>query len=373
VTTALIDEPRRGSFLVDLDGPALGFVGPAWFAPVMGTGIVANAAATLPVRSPALLDAARCVWALDVVLLVVVLTATALHWHRHPTTARGHLDDPGTAPSYGAAAMALMTVGAGALLVGQPVVGRATAVTLDAALWTAGTLLGLWTTYAVPRRARARRTVGRHEANGSWLMPVVPPMVSAATGPLLVPHLAPGAGRLALQLACAAMFGVALLASVVVVALLCDRLVRHGLGPAASVPTLWVVLGPPGQAVTAAHTLTATAPAHAPLGVAYGVPVWGIALCWLAFAATSTVRVARQGLPFTLAWWSFTFPVGTVVTGSSALAAATGSPLFAATAVVLYAGLVAAWVVVATRTLHGTYRGRLLSTPPARRVPHTVG
>ena len=33
-----------------------------------------------------------------------------------------------------------------------------------------------------------------------------------------------------------------------------------------------------------------------------------------------TVKTARAGLPFSLTWWSFTFPVGTVVTGTSQLA-----------------------------------------------------
>ncbi|WP_211357258.1 TDT family transporter [Nocardioides rubriscoriae] len=377
MTTALLEAPRRTGFLADLRGPALGFVGPGWFTPVMGTGIVANAAATLPWHCPALLVLARGVWVLDVVLLLVVAAATVAHWRRHPTTARGHLDDPATAPAYGAPAMALMTVGAGALLVGQPVVGRTTAVVLDAVLWTAGTLLGLWTAYAVPKRALTRgpqgRPVGRHEAHGSWLMPVVPPMVSAATGPLLVPHLPPGGWRPALLLACAAMFGLALLASLVVIALVCDRLVRHGPGPAAGVPTLWIVLGPLGQSVTAAHTITAAGAGHTGLGVAYGVPVWGLALAWLALAATTTVRTARRGLPFSLAWWSFTFPVGTVVTGSSALAAATGSRGFGVAAAALYAGLVVAWLVVATRTAHGVYRGHLLDAPIARRQPLAVG
>lgn len=81
---------RPSSFLRDLEGqPAFGHIGPNWFAAVMGTGIVANAAATLPAHGPALLIFARVVWMLDLVLLAVVLTATVLHWIRHPEQARG--------------------------------------------------------------------------------------------------------------------------------------------------------------------------------------------------------------------------------------------------------------------------------------------
>ncbi len=90
----------------------------------MGTGIVANAAATLPVQLPFLLMFARAVWVLDVVLLVAVAGATSIHWAQHTRTARGHLEDPVMSHFYGAPAMALMTVGAGALLVGQPLIGQ---------------------------------------------------------------------------------------------------------------------------------------------------------------------------------------------------------------------------------------------------------
>ena len=61
-----------------------------------------------------------------------------------------------------------------------------------------------------------------------------------------------------------------------------------------------------------------------------------------------------------MTWWSFTFPVGTVVTGTSALSAATGSAVLADLAVTLYVLLVAAWLLVAGRTVAGLRGGSLL-------------
>jgi hypothetical protein len=54
-------------------------------------------------------------------------------------------------------------------------------------------------------------------------MPVVPPMVSAATGALLVSHLPAGQLRLTMLLACYAMFGLSLIASLVVITQLWRR------------------------------------------------------------------------------------------------------------------------------------------------------
>jgi len=368
--------PRR-TFLHQLDGQSpFAFVGPNWFASVMGTGIVANAAATLPPSVqdlvPGLLYAARAVWVLDVLLLVVVVTATALHWRHHRETARGHLDDPVMSHFYGAPAMGLMTVGAGALLVGIPVIGEPAAVAVDTVLWSAGTVLGLWTAVAVPYKAITAHHYEPSSANGGWLMPVVPPMVSAATGPLLIPHLRPGQWQLAMQLGCLMMFGLTIVISLVMITLLVSRLVHHGVGAAGAVPTLWIVLGPLGQSITAAHTMggSATAVLPAPygrafeaFGLVYGLPMWGFAMLWLALVAAITVRTVRQGMPFSLTWWSFTFPVGTVVTGTSGLAVATGADLLVAAAGLFYAGLVLAWATVSARTARGVYLGGLLRAP----------
>ena len=143
-------------------------------------------------------------------------------------------------------------------------------------------------------------------------------------------------------------------------------LARHGTGPAAAVPTLFLVLGPLGQSVTAAHTIgdgagAAGLDAGPALGLAYGVPTWGLAVTWLLVAAVLLRRTARcTGVPFSMTWWSFTFPVGTVVTGTSALAVSTGSVALATTAVLLFTGLVAVWLVVATGTLVGLREGSLL-------------
>ena len=134
---------------------------------------------------------------------------------------------------------------------------------------------------------------------------------------------------------CYAMFGLSLLASSVVITLIWRRLAAHGAGPAAMVPTLWIVLGPVGSVDHRGEPAGCsgargclprrTAAALHTFGVVYGIPVLGLAALWSIRAASITVRTARDGLPFSLTWWSFTFPVGTCVTGATALAVATGS------------------------------------------------
>jgi tellurite resistance protein TehA-like permease len=273
--------------------------------------------------------------------------------------------------------MALLTVGAGALLLGPSLVGTHAAIAIDAVLWPLGTITGLAASMAVPYLMFTRLQAAPDAAFGGWLMPVVPPMVSASTGALLIPHLAAGQSRLTMLLACYAMFGLSLIASLVVITQLWQRLVRHSVGPAVMVPTLWIVLGPLGQSITAVNLLGGVAylalpppysTAFAALGLVYGIPVWGFALLWAALAAALTMRAARRRLPFSLTWWSFTFPVGTCVTAASGLALHTGDTAFRWTAVALYLALLTAWATVAARTAHGAWQGRLFLPPPQARA-----
>ena len=70
-------------------------------------------------------------------------------------------------------------------------------------------------------------------------------------------------------------------------------------------------------------------------------------------------QAAARGLPFALTWWSFTFPVGTCVTGTIALASRSGADVLRVASVALFVLLVAAWLVVAARTVAGSATGRL--------------
>ncbi|MFJ2725300.1 TDT family transporter [Streptomyces collinus] len=329
----------------------------------MGTGIIADAAATLPRGFAGLGGAATVVWA-GAALLLVVLTVGYLRQRM----LRVHAGDPVLAQFLGAPPMALLTVGAGTLLLGRRLIGERAAVDAGWVLWSIGTVLGLATACAVPYLMVTRHRFAPDAAFGGWLMPVVPPMVSAATGALLVPYAPAGQPRLAMLLGCWAMLGLGLVAVLLVLAMVYSRLVHHDAPSGAVVPTVWIGVGALDQAVTALGALATAAPGALPgpyaRGAAVaallgGIGVWGFALLWLVLATALTVREVRTGLPFSPTWWSFIFPLGACVTGTGALATRTGSLLFVWGAVVLYVLLVAAWLVVVRHALlHGLGRLR---------------
>lgn len=355
------------------DQPELGKeIGPNWFASVMGTGIIANAAVGLPFIGEQLTFAATIIWLLASLMLIALVLIKTLQAIVRPDIIKRQINDPVMAQFFGAPPMALLTIAGGALLVGDQVLAENTAVTIAWALWIPGTLGGIATAIFIPYRLFTQYEVRDDAAFGGWLMPVVPPMVSAAIGAMLIPHAQDIALQQTLLYACYAMFGMSLIAAMIIITMIWSRLAHSGTSGSARVPTLWIVLGPLGQSITAVGALgtAALAIVEQPIAyglntmaILYGVPVWGFAFFWSLLAGLLTLRAMRRKMPFALTWWAFTFPVGTCVTGTTQLALHTGLAAFQWSAIILFAGLVAAWIIAAIGTVKGFKQGRILHNP----------
>ncbi|PIE55771.1 MAG: C4-dicarboxylate ABC transporter [Desulfobulbus propionicus] len=349
-------------------------LGPNWFASVMGTGIIANASVALPLFSPYLQSVALVVWQLALFMLLGLLTATALLLWKRQNIWKRHFNDPMMAQFYGAPPMALLTVAGGTLLLGPLMLGEKLALQLSWLLWFLGTAGGLGSAVIIPYRLFTKFRVRPDSAFGGWLMPVVPPMVSAAIGAMLVPHTPSGVLRETMFYSCYAMFGLSLFAAVIIISMIWSRLAHHGTSGTSRVPTLWIVLGPLGQSMTAAGVLATVADSAVSAEIArgfllfavlYSVPVFGFVLLWTALATLLTLRARRRQMKFALTYWAFTFPVGTCVTGTAQLAHHTGVPLFTWASIVYFVLLLLAWSVAAFGTTKGMVTGHLFRLPPA--------
>jgi tellurite resistance protein TehA-like permease len=169
------------------------------------------------------------------------------------------------------------------------------------------------------------------------------------------------------------LFGLSLFAALLMISVLWARLLLHGAEARPATPSLWVVLGPLGQGATAlsaiaiasAHSLPAPYPAGlAVVALVGGTSLIGFAALWATLSGILTVCAAKDGLPFHLGWWSFTFPVGTCVTGLSALATRVDVPFLKVLAVAAFVGLLLAWIIVGAQTLRGL-RNKTLVSPLA--------
>lgn len=352
-------------------------IGPNWFASVMGTGIIANAAVGLPMVGQYLTQVGFVTWILASLMLMTMLLLMAVQTIKNPHIIKRQFNDPVMAQFFGAPPMALMTIAGGVVLFGHYIFTPETALTIAWTFWIIGTIAGLITAVIIPYRLFTHHEVRGDAAFGGWLMPVVPPMVSAAIGAMLIPHVQDNLLQQTLIYACYAMFGMSLMGAMIIITLIWGRLVHSGTSGGARVPTLWIVLGPLGQSITAAGALGSVAliafeqPIAGSLNnmaIIYGVPVWGFAVFWSILAACLTLRALRRKMPFALTWWAFTFPVGTCVTGTTQLALHTGLPAFEWASIILFSGLVCAWIVAAIGTIKGMKAGHIIknhTNPPS--------
>jgi tellurite resistance protein TehA-like permease len=340
-------------------------VPPNLFASVMGTGIVATVSARFTWLSAGFGYFGTVVWIIASTWLLVLVVGLVGNWIGYRERATAMLRNPVVLPFYGTIPMALLTVGAGAILFGPSLFGSA-AVWVSGTLWIFGTVLGVITAIAVPVRAVLSAHQPGDHTLPSWMLPVVPPMVSATTGAGLLDHMPTAGLRTALHIGCYSLFGMSLIVGMLTLNVIYSRLVCQGTVPPAITPTVWIPLGVIGQSIAAVNLLgmhndTALSDASVPadlktIGIVFGVAMAGFAVFWVTFASALTAHGARRGMTFSLSWWSLVFPIGATALGLSALAEATDSGVLHVCALALYVALVIVWCVVAAGSV---LRGQL--------------
>ena len=348
-------------------------VGPAWFTSIMGTGILAICATISPVPIPCGREIGVVLWSGAVVLFVLFTALLLWTIARDPRTALATLHDPAKAQVWGAPPMACFTIAVGFLEIGEHIVRADVCVGAAQTLFIIGVVGSILSASVVPYCMFTHHELTQENTVGSWLLPVVPPIVASVPAALLS-QTWPDAIRSDVLGLAYALLGMGLALAGIIIVMFYSRLVYHKVPEDALVTTTWLVVGPLGQSIagsialgTAARTVwPQVGSSLAMVGLAYGVLVWGFATYWLAMAIALTIRATRKHLPFNLSWWAFTFPVGVLTAGTDALYGLTQAHIFAAMSLVLIALLALTWSMVAAQTvrfaLQATARVEPMST-----------
>ncbi|MCE3519784.1 C4-dicarboxylate ABC transporter, partial [Escherichia coli] len=111
------------------------------------------------------------------------------------------------------------------------------------------------------------------------------------------------------------------------------------------------------------HGLGAVASAVSGASLLAGVILWGYGLWWLAMAVMITIRYFRDGIPFNMGWWGYTFPLGVYAVATLRLSHIFPVVSIALFAEVLVIALAMVWLVVSARTLRGVWLGQVFADP----------
>ena len=348
---------------------------PNWFSVTMGTGALALALNQIPLPIPGIHDLAGGLWLLDILLFVLFTAIYAARWFVFFDDARRMVWHPVLSMFLGAIPMGLATIINGLLAFG----GGETAVWMAHGLWWLDVTMSVACGLVIPFLMFTVQDHSIEKMTAVWLLPIVAAEVAAVSGALLVPHLSASECFVVLIL-CYALwaFSVPLAMSILVILLI--RLVLHKLPERDMAASGWLALGPIGTGALALVLLGGDAPAvfavaglpdvgkvAVGLGMIGGTMLWGYGAWWLLLAILKTGRYLREGLPFNLGCWGFTFPLGVYSLATLALARATRLAFFSVIGSILVVCLAALWFVVMVLTIVGAWDGHLLVGPPSPR------
>ena len=348
---------------------------PNWFTVTMGTGILALALNQAPVAVPGLHLVAEALWMLNIGLFLLFSVLYAARWALFFGQARRIFGHSVASMFFGAIPMGLATIINGFLAFGIPHWGLA-AVAIAQALWWLDMVMAVACGVLIPFLMFTWQEHSIEKMTAVWLLPVVAAEVTAASAGLLVPHLAdPHAALRMLVLGYMLWaFSVPLAMSLLVILIL--RLALHKLPHKDMAASGWLALGPLGTGALALLLLGSDAPQAfsaagipgvgqiaAGIGVIGGAVMWGYGAWWLMLAVLTTARYLREGMPFNIGWWGFTFPLGVYSVATLALARQTHLGFIMHIGVTLVVFLALFWITIAARTVHGAWHRYLFVSP----------
>ncbi|UUW71291.1 C4-dicarboxylate ABC transporter [Pseudomonas oryzihabitans] len=347
---------------------------PHWFAVTMGTGILALTLAAFPLSLPGLHALAESLWLFNALLFSLFTGLYAARWLLFYQEAREIFAHATVSMFLGTIPMGLATLINGLLLFGLPRWGEAV-LPLALGLWWLDAAMALACGVLIPYLMFTRQAHRIDQMTAVWLLPVVAAEVVAASGGLLVPHLT-ASEQFTVLVASYVLWAYSVPVALSLLVILLLRLALHKLPPASMAASSWLALGPiatgalgllvlgaDAPTVFAAHGLAGIGEIARGLGLLGAVLLWGLGLWWLALAVLVTQRQAREGMPFNLSWWGFTFPLGVYALTTLRLGEALAAPFFTGLGTVLVVLLALLWTLVASRTLAGAYQGSLFVSP----------
>lgn len=348
---------------------------PNWFTVTMGTGVVALILPELPFAHSLMAHLAVLLWQFNIALFLMFSLLYVLRWIIYPTEAKQIFSHASMSLFLGAIPMALATIINGYLKFGIHLYGD-WVVPFAQLLWYIDVLLAVSIAWIVPFYMYNRQQHELQSMTAVWLLPIVACEVAAATGGLLLSHIAVGQQALGILLGGYVLWGISVLPAFAILTILMLRLALHKLPSKELAISSWLALGPIGTGALALLILGAQAPQVLAVidqqslgvfcqqaGIVVSLILMGFGLWWLGIAVLTTLKHAKTALPFNLGWWGLTFPLGVFTLAVLNLAQQLHVSFIQSIGYALAVILIMLWLVVVTKTAQGFYRGSLFFSP----------
>jgi len=349
---------------------------PNWFTLNMGTGIAFLTLHNIKVDLFASqMFWGELLWFVDMFFFLLFSTLFIARIIFYPEAVNLMLKHPIQSMFLGAIPMALVPILEGFALYGNSLFGEV-ALNISLYLWWFDAFLAIAVGWLLPYLMFTIQQEHKLEnMTAIWLLPIVASEVTASAGGLLAPLYS---GTIAENMLIFSYvlwaFSVPLALSVLVILFL--RLVSHKLPEKALAVTSWLTLGPLGtgalsllllgnasKTVLIGTQLEQFAEFLYSFGFIVGLLLWAYGLWWYVMSWIITLKFFKDGLPFNMGWWGFTFPIGVFTAATFQLWQVTGYDIFKILGILFSIQLTVFWVLVFVKTFKGMWSGYLFSAP----------
>lgn len=286
---------------------------------------------------------------------------------------------PSQALFLGTFAMGFATIVNMCALSGVPAWGSGFA-TFTWVLWWIDSVISVVICIGLPFLQFTRHTQSLDQITGIWLLPVVAPIVSAASGGIVATVLPPAHARLTIVVSYI-QWGMGFGLAFMIMTLYYARLAIYKIPPGTVIVSAFLPLGPCGQGAFGILKLSSTLYQLSKNGqgglttkddsvimsaAIYGVSIplalviWGLGLVWIVLALASLTDLwIVSNLSFNLGWWGFTFPLGVFCTATTQFGKELDSTGFKVLGTVLSLLEVLLWLFIASMTFLEALRGKM--------------
>ncbi|KAK6355663.1 Plasma membrane sulfite pump involved in sulfite metabolism [Orbilia javanica] len=352
---------------------------PSWFAITMGTGIVSILLYDLPFNAPWIRYIAIVVFCLNIVLFLSFSLISIIRYTMFPGLWGFMIQHPVQSLFIGTFPMGLCTIINMIILVCLP--WGEGMLTLAWALWWIDVAISCACCMYMPFVIMHIHEAKLGTMTAAWLLPIVSPIVAAASGALVAGALTQNHPSHALWtlLTSYVLWGCGVPLAMVVLVMYFQRLTLHHLPTPEVIVSVFLPLGPLGsgafgimklgEVANVLLPITGTLPAVKDamaggilyiLGFAIALVMWGFALVWLFFAVAS---ITRTRFPFNMGFWGFVFPGGVFVLATNQISKELPSGFFKVLTMIFTMIILLLWVFVSVRTIEKTLTGKLIFSP----------
>lgn len=349
------------------------YLAPAWFAVIMGTGGLANILYLWRASFSLGYFLGIAIAALADILYFIVLVPWILRWLFYYEYARRDLQHPLIGNFFVTMGIGTAILGTNIYLIWSPHLGEALTFKLIFPLWIiAVSVVAFFTFYMTFRMIKAQETPDPEMINFSWIMaPIANMAVSLIGNPVLTLaiKLHPE-WSLSVLITNTVLFGIGFFLFIFISSIVFVRLALHQLPSAAATPSFGIFLGAVGLAANAMIDAAKNAQtmgllASTQLTNLIAVAIWGFGV-WIfgIIILICIYQIRRGGIPFSMGWWAFIFPLAAYTLAGQKITACFGSSLTAGYTLFLTVILLMLWLYTFARTMRGAINGTLFMGTP---------